>query len=104
MADQINVEVSNNLELNRYEARIGSVVAGFAVYRLHEEQVVFTHTVVADEWEGHGVASAPARFALDDVVGSGRQITPLCPFIAGYIAKHPEYVSSVDAAHQAQFQ
>jgi hypothetical protein len=90
--------------LNRYEARIDGVVAGFAVYRIEGNRTVFVHTVVGEGWEGRGVGSTLAREALDDVIAAGRLITPICPFIAAYISKHPQYVASVDPAHQAQFQ
>jgi predicted GNAT family acetyltransferase len=89
-----DIEVTDNPALHRYEARVDGVLAGFAAYRLEGERTVFTHTSVGDEWEGQGVASALARYALDDVVGAGRTITPICPFIAGYIARHPQYISS----------
>jgi predicted GNAT family acetyltransferase len=103
MAAEIDVEVSDNPGLHRYEARIGAIVAGFAVYRLEDGRTVFTHTIVGDDWEGHGVGSALARYAMDDVIAAGRQVTPICPFFVAYIARHPKYVEFVDPAHQAQF-
>lgn len=30
-------------------------------------------------------------------------VTPLCPFIAGWIRRHPDYVGLVDAANRADF-
>ena len=52
---------------------------------------VFTHTSVDPDYEGHGVGSALARAALDDVRAHGISIVARCPFIAGYIDRHPEY-------------
>jgi predicted GNAT family acetyltransferase len=52
---------------------------------------VFVHTEVEDKFEGHGVGGALARGALDDVRARGFKVTPLCPFIAGWMKKHPEY-------------
>jgi predicted GNAT family acetyltransferase len=95
-----DVVVTDNPGLHRYEARIGDVVAGFISYRIEGERTVLVHTSVRDEWEGHGVGGALARFALDDIVAAGRQITPLCPFVQGYLRRHPEYLSSVDDAHR----
>jgi predicted GNAT family acetyltransferase len=104
MSEQPVMDVAKNADLSRYEARIGGVVAGFSAYRVEGNRVVFTHSLVGDEWAGNGVGSAVARFALDDVVASGQEITPICPFITAYIRKHPEYVPSVDAAHRYQFE
>ena len=53
---------------------------------------MFTHTEVDDRFEGQGVGSALARFALDDVRAEGtRRVVPRCPFIKGWIDKHPDY-------------
>jgi uncharacterized protein len=97
------VTVHNNVPASRYEAEVDGQPAGFAAYRLAGDGVVFTHTEVADAWEGRGVASALARWALDDVAASGRAIAPRCPFIAAYIRRHPEYVAHVDAEHRPRF-
>jgi uncharacterized protein len=87
-----DVVTSNNPEAGRYEAHVDGQLAGFAEYQLTHRLVIFTHTEVADEFEGRGVGSALARFALDDVRADGtRQVLPLCPFIKGWIGKHPEY-------------
>jgi uncharacterized protein len=29
--------------------------------------------------------------ALDDIRSRGLQVVPLCPFVAAYIRRHPEY-------------
>ena len=95
----MTVEVSRNDDLHRYEARIDGSLAGFAEYQLARDLVVFTHTEVADAYEGQGVGSAIARAALDDVRASGeRRVLPLCPFIKGWIERHPDYVDLVYGA------
>lgn len=90
-----DVHTSHNSEDQRYEARIDGELAGFAAYELTDRAVVFTHTVVHDAFEGQGVGSAMARFALDDVRagtdGAGRRVVAKCSFMAGWIDKHPEY-------------
>jgi predicted GNAT family acetyltransferase len=40
---------------------------------------------------------------LDDVRRQGKIVVPLCPFVAAFIGKHPEYVDLVDDAYRAQF-
>jgi predicted GNAT family acetyltransferase len=39
-----------------------------------------------------------ARGALDDVRAHGWQIVPLCEFMAGFLAKNPEYDDLIDRA------
>ena len=90
------VTVTRNDDEARYEAHIDGALAGFAQYQLTDELVVFTHTEVDPAFEGKGVGGALARFGLDDVRDEGkRKVMPLCPFIKGWIVKHPEYKSIV---------
>ena len=46
-------------------------------------------------FEGQGVGSKVAAFALEDVRRCGLKADPRCPFIAKYIEKHPEYTDLV---------
>ena len=57
--------MSHNADGARYEARVGSNVAGFAEYQLTKDLIVFTHTEVKPAYEGQGVGSASARAALE---------------------------------------
>ncbi len=94
-----DVVTSHNRDQHRYEAHIDGELAGFAEYQLTDALVVFTHTEVDSAFEGKGVGSAIARYALDDVRAAGeRQVLPLCPFIKGWIGKHPDYVDLVYGA------
>ena len=88
-----DVETSHHRDQQRYVARLGGELAGFAEYELEgEDLVVFTHTVVENAFEGRGVGGALARFALDDVRATGaRRVVPRCEFIRGWIEKHPDY-------------
>src|SRR5690606_17493780 len=54
-----------------------------------------THTVVETAAEGRGVGSALARTALDAARAEGLRVVPQCPFIAAYIARHPDYADLV---------
>lgn len=97
MAD--DVVVTNNPDEKRYEARLGDALAGFAEYQLTDELIIFTHTEVDPAFEGKGVGSALAKFALDDVREAGtRKVMPLCPFIKGWIGRHRDYIPLVYGA------
>lgn len=94
-----DVVTSNDADRHRYEAQINGEPAGFAAYDLTDKLIVFTHTEVDERFEGKGVGSALARAALDDVRANGtRQVLPLCPFIKGWIGKHPDYQDLVYGA------
>ncbi len=43
------------------------------------------------ELEGKGVGSKLVKGALDQVRANGLNVVAQCPFVKGYIGKHPEY-------------
>lgn len=83
--------VTDNPAESRYELYDGETLAGVAAYRLAGNTVTFTHTEVDDAYEGQGVGSLLAREALDDSRAHGRRVLARCPFISGWIARHPDY-------------
>ena len=94
--------VTDNPTAMRFEAHVGGRLAGFAEYQLTDELVVFTHTEVDPAFEGQGVGSAIARHALDHVVADGtRKVLAVCPFIKGWIQRHPEYLAVTYGARPA---
>ncbi|HEX2312263.1 MAG TPA: GNAT family N-acetyltransferase [Thermomonospora sp.] len=88
-------EISENAGESRYEIRVDGRLAGFAEYRTRDGARVFTHTEVDPEFEGRGLGGALARGALDDVRSKGLRAVPLCPFIKGWIERHPDYADLV---------
>ncbi|HRW00447.1 MAG TPA: GNAT family N-acetyltransferase [Tetrasphaera sp.] len=90
-----DVVVTNNPAQDRYEAHLDGELAGFAEYILSDDLIVFTHTEVDDKFEGQGVGSALARFALDEVREGTRRVKPQCEFIKSWIQRHPDYADLV---------
>ena len=97
------IEIVDNPEDNRYEARFDDALAGYAEYKLTSNLIVFTHTEVLPACEGKGVGSALAQFALNDVRDQGvRKVLPLCPFIKAWIGRHPDYIPLVFGVSRAK--
>jgi hypothetical protein len=84
------MDVIDNETASRYEIHVGDQVA-FAEYRKRGDVMVFTHTEVPHELEGHGIAGQLATRALDDARARHMKVVPRCPFFLSFIAKHPEY-------------
>jgi predicted GNAT family acetyltransferase len=92
----MDVAIADNPEQSRYEIRADGELAGFAAYELHPGRITFVHTEIDSEHEGEGLGSRLARAALDAARERGLAVIPRCPFIAGYIARHPdEYLDLV---------
>lgn len=99
MSDQAGApEVRNDPGRTRYEIVVDGEVAGAAHYSVYEGSLVFDHTVIDEAYAGRGLAKVLARGALDDVRAHGHRIVPLCEFMAGFLAKNPEYDDLIDRA------
>ncbi|GAA3837943.1 GNAT family N-acetyltransferase [Sphaerisporangium flaviroseum] len=95
------IKVADNPGAARYEITVDGRLAGFAAYRALPGRLVFTHTEVDQEFEGHGFGSTLVRGALDSAREAGVTVVPRCPFVASYIKRHPEY-GDLLAAHDPE--
>lgn len=85
------IEVADNQAESRYEVRVDGKVAGFTMYRPENGgRVAFFHTEVDPAYEGKGLGSRLARGALDATRKQGKSVVARCPFIAGYVRRHPD--------------
>jgi predicted GNAT family acetyltransferase len=89
--DQQPVTVHRNDTAHRYEAHLDGTLAGFLDYRERDDEIVLIHTETLTGFEGHGIGSSVAQFALDDVRSRGAKAVVLCPFVRRWLDKHPEY-------------
>jgi predicted GNAT family acetyltransferase len=88
--EQMNVDVRDNREDERYEIWTDGELAGFVQYRLHDGRITLIHTEIDPEHEGAGLGSQLARAALDDARVRQLAVVPVCPFIADFIRRHPD--------------
>jgi predicted GNAT family acetyltransferase len=93
------VTVVNNEAAGRFEVRLGGDVA-FTEYRLGDGTITLPHTVVPEAFAGRGVGGRLAEAALTYAREHGLAVIPTCPFIAGYIAKHPEWLGIVEPSRR----
>ncbi|MBI1281259.1 MAG: N-acetyltransferase [Anaerolineaceae bacterium] len=90
--DLSTLEVVHNPAQKRFEIQLGDQIA-MVKYVLGSSEIIFTHTEVPEEFEGHGIASKMAKTAVEYAKAQGLRIRPICPYIAAYIKRHPEYHS-----------
>jgi uncharacterized protein len=83
--------VRDNPQLHRFELDADGHVA-FSEYQRAGDAITFMHTEVPKALEGRGIGSALVRGALEIAKAQGLTIKARCPFVAGYIKKHPELV------------
>ena len=96
MSDDAAIDVVDVPEKSRFEIRVDGELAGFGDYSRMGDRVIFRHTEISDAYEGRGLGSKLVQGALDAARAAGHAVVPLCPFVASYIERHPEYEDLVD--------
>ena len=75
------------------EGRFVTVVEGrtcVVAYRRADRVMAITHTEVAPELEGRGIAGALVQAVIDHARASGLKVLPLCSFALAYMDRHPD--------------
>ncbi|MFC9982602.1 GNAT family N-acetyltransferase [Gordonia sp. NPDC127522] len=107
-ADKTGAEttVGDNPAERRYDIHVdapgGEALAGFAEYRDRASgtddapttERVFFHTEVDPAFGGRGLATILVREALDDARARNLTIVGVCPLVAAFLKKHPEYADA----------
>ena len=73
----------DNEEKHRYEFQIDDKIAKIDYIKSNNGEIYLVHTEVP--------GSQLAEKTLADIERQGLRLVPLCPFVAGYIHKHPEW-------------
>jgi len=82
-----------NQEKKRFELEAEEKIA-FIEFILNKENIIFlTHTEVPIELEGKGIGSTIVSKTLSYIKEKEYTLAPLCPFVAAYIKRHPEWKS-----------
>ena len=92
------VRVVHQPDQRRYAVLVGDELAGFTEYvpRDGGSRLLFVHTETFPQFAGQGLASRLVADALAEVRAAGQRIVPLCPYVAAWLRKHPEFEDAVD--------
>ncbi len=60
-----------------------------------KDKIYLTHTEVPNELAGKGIGTALVKQVLEDIKEKGLTLVPLCPFVALYIKRNPEWKALV---------
>ena len=93
-SEMSHLTIENNQADQCWEAHVDQQLA-VAEYRRRGNTIFFIHTDVPHELEGQGVASKLVKTALDEARAQRLAVVPFCPFVAGYIRRHPDYKALV---------
>jgi predicted GNAT family acetyltransferase len=95
------VEVRKDKTTRLYEALIDGQVVGNLAYETTGGRVSLTHSYVDQDQRHRGIASALARYALEDLSQSQTKIGIYCGFVDDYVQEHPEFNDAVDINRSA---
>lgn len=89
--DVEKLEVIHNAAENRFETWIEGQLSKLE-YILDDDAIVMTHVGVYPEHRRRGVAGKLTQVALEYAKENSLRVIPMCPYIAGYIRRNPQYI------------
>lgn len=95
------IEVRKDETTRLYEALTDGRVVGNLAYEATGGRVMLTHSYVDPDQRHRGIASALARYALEDLSQSPTKVGIFCGFVADYVQDHPEWNDVVDISRSA---
>ncbi|ESY65225.1 MULTISPECIES: GNAT family N-acetyltransferase [Mesorhizobium] len=91
----MHAKVTENIQQHRFELPITGQAFAVAYYSLQDGKVALIHTEVPSEFSGQGIASRLAQGTFELLRKTGRKAVLKCPFMSGFVARHPEYTDVV---------
>lgn len=85
------IEVVENAEKSRFDILVDGALAGFADLERDGDVVTIPHTEVDPAFGGQGIGGKLVAGTLEALRREGVRVVPQCPFVAGWIGKHPDY-------------
>ncbi|WP_281612848.1 GNAT family N-acetyltransferase [Flammeovirga sp. SubArs3] len=84
-------QLINNQERKRYEYHVDGHIA-FIDYLIARGNIYLTHTEVPRSLGGRGIGKKLVLDVLTEIKEKTEyKLVPLCPFVAAYIKKNPEW-------------
>lgn len=96
----INIPLIKNETKKRFEIEVDGHFA-FINYGGMGTQIALVHTETEPELAGTGAASAVVEKTLNWIEENDKTLLPFCPYVFGYIQKHPEWKRIVDKRFKA---
>ncbi|CAA0124342.1 putative protein YjdJ [Mycolicibacterium vanbaalenii] len=94
--DKTGAPTDVTAEADRFSISVDGQKAGFTEFIDHDNQRIFPHTEIDDEFGGRGLGTIVVREALEVTREAGLRIVPVCPMVSGFIDKHAEFGDLVD--------
>jgi uncharacterized protein len=93
--EYLNVPLIKNADKNRFEL-ITDDYTTFIEFKERDKKIWLIHTEAPEALKGRGSATAIVEKTLAYLEENDYKMVPLCPFVAAYLKRHPEWLSLVD--------
>jgi predicted GNAT family acetyltransferase len=102
--DKTGAEATVSAAEGKYTIAVDGETVGLADVADRGNQRVFYHTEVEERFGGRGLATILVAEALEATRADGKRVVPLCPMVAAFIKKHPEFADITDPVTPAVLQ
>ena len=92
------ITIRQNTAASRFEATVAGHLC-VADYVIEGDRMVFTHTFVAPELRGRGIAGKLVRAGLESAIAKHRKIVPACSYVAAFVKRHKEFRDFLEPDH-----
>lgn len=94
--DKTGAEATVSAAEGKYTVAVDGETVGLTAVADRNGQRVFYHTEVDEEFGGRGLAGIVIGEALQATRLDGKRVVPVCPTVADYVKKHPEFADITD--------
>lgn len=88
--EYVSLPLVKNPEAHRFELKVGEYTA-FIEYKERDKKIWLIHTESPEALQGKGAATAVIEKTLAYIEDNGYKLIPLCPLVAAYLKRHPDW-------------
>lgn len=90
-----NFPLIDNEDRSCYEMHIEKYIPQIEYMKSNKNEIFLTHTNVPTAIQDRGIGSYLVQKSLEDIERKKMLVVPMCPFVAAYIKKNPEWMRIV---------
>jgi uncharacterized protein len=94
--DKTGAETTVRAAEGKYTIAVDGKTVGLAAVADRDNQRVFYHTEVDEQFGGRGLANILVKEALEATRAEGKRVVAVCPMVAAFLKKHPEFSDITD--------
>src|ERR1700730_3605761 len=94
--DKTGTQTTVSAADGKYTIAVDGQTVGLAALADRDNQRVLYHTEVDEQFGGRGLANILVGEALQATRADGKRVVAVCPMVAAFIQKHPEFSDITD--------